>query len=69
MLAALQALEAKIVEVRRSDPTTGENQALRAEVQSLEAQVALLRTAGEEAVKDLDLALGQLADLAGGARG
>ena len=69
MLAALQALEARIVEVRRSDPTTGENQALRAEVQSLEAQVALLRTAGEEAVKDLDLALGQLADLVGGARG
>ncbi len=69
MLAALQALEAKIAEVRSGDQTAGENQALRAEVQSLQTQVATLKSAGEEAVKDLDLALGQLADLAGGAHG
>jgi len=69
MIAALQTLEGKISALKAGDETQAANQALTQQVQALEARVAELRAAGEETVKDLDLARGQLADLAGGAHG
>ena len=69
MVSALHALEAKIRALKSGDEVHMANAALQGQVHTLESQVANLRQAGEEAVHDLDLALHQLADLTGGARG
>ena len=69
MLAALQALEAKISTAKSSDPLRAENQGLKAHIVQLESQIAALNTAGQETMKDLDLALGQIAALKGASHG
>ena len=69
MLSALQMLELKINALKNSDGVHADNQALQAQVSQLQSQVATLKQAGEETLKDLDLALGQIADLSGGDHG
>ena len=69
MLSALQTLEAKISAAKSSDPLRADNARLKAYIVQLEAQVATLNAAGQETMKDLDLALGQIAALKGASHG
>jgi len=67
-LAALEALDRRVQALKAGD-SPSDTQALQAQVTTLEAQVADLRASGQETLKDLDLALAQLGDLLGAARG
>ena len=63
LVAALETLEAKIKALKSGDATGAANLELTAKVSSLEAQIEILKEAGSETMKDLDMALAQLADL------
>ena len=63
MLRALQALEARIAALKSGDSTQAVNADLKAQVAALEGRIQTLTSASEETLKDLDLALGQLAQL------
>ena len=63
LMAALKTLETKVQVLKSGDTVQVANADLRAQVTALEGQVEILKDAGTEAMKDLDLALTQLADL------
>lgn len=63
LMTALKTLETKISALKSGDAAQVANAELTAHITALEKKVTILREAGAEAVKDLDLALTQLADL------
>lgn len=69
LLKALSTLEGKIATAKSNDPLRAENESLKAYVAQLEGQITTLTQAGQETMKDLDLALGQIAALKGTSHG
>lgn len=69
VLAALEALEAKVAALKSGNPLAEENTALKTQLAQLESKALALKVAGEEAVKDLEMALGDLAALKEAAHG
>lgn len=63
MLTALSRLETKIQALKSGDAAEATQAAQISRITDLEAQVETLQQASQETLKDLDLALAQLADL------